>query len=255
MSNNNQNQQNQQRRQSSESTTMASVTAKYCSGCGCDMTEAKAESEPITTHFLPVEITLHTDTECLHPCENFQLSICIYNASDYTLICPKLSFCTCNGVRICNPPSLADIKPKQKIELTVNAQTDRNLNCQCQLKACVTFCDGTCQCKATSEELVLPVSHNIGSVKIAKSMSPSCCVTSNDVTTVTLTVQNTGNTPLKEVCVKDQIPDGLFYQPHSTRVGNGMCIDQNPEKGIIIDTMPPHTTLTICYQLISIQPR
>ncbi len=230
--------------------TRARASAKYC--CSGEMLSAEAESNPVSSQYIPVFLTLSTDKDCISPCECFTLSLTVSNQSDYTLPCPKLTLSLCGGMCLC-PGSpvpngvLPDIEPHSRETFEFKVRTTQNLPCCCKLcaKICFAVCDCTCHAKAA--ECVLHVNRQSAALQLQKSISPACCFTPNQCAEICIKVTNTGNTPLQEVKIVDELPEGLRYQAHSTRIGCGPAFEANPESGVVLDCLPPRSTQTITY--------
>ena len=228
-----------------ESTTTAKVTAKFC--CGCEKRECSAASNPTTTRCIPVNVDISTEMPCVHPCETFPLTVIIRNRADCTICNPKLSFTACPGVKFCNIPRLDDIGPGKEITVTVDVTTERIIGACCTIRAVLTFQAEHCCGKAVSDEWLRTVSRTVADLKITKCISPSDCFTPGECVKVTLTVCNPGNVAMQEVCVTDEIPAGMRYEPNSTRIGNMPAFDQNPADGITLECLKPKEQIVITY--------
>lgn len=246
------NQQKKHTPQSLESTTAAKVTAAFC--CGGEQNECSAQSSPVTTKLIPVHIEITSASMCIHPCETFPLTVTIHNHASCTVCSPKLSFTACPGVHVCNIPSLSDIEPGKKAEVSVTVKTDRSIGNCCNLKAILTFEHEGCCCKAVSNEWITTVSRTVPGLSITKSISPANCVTPGECLKVTLQVCNTGNICMKDVCITDEIPSGTKYVPNSTRICGMTAIDKNPQDGITLSCLKPKEQLTVTYCLLVLEP-
>ncbi len=230
--------------------TRARACAKYC--CCGEMVSAEAESNPVSSQYVPVFLSLTADKESICPGECFTLTLSITNQSDHTLSCPKLSLSLCCGMNLCpdcpaSNGTLPDIEPHSRETFAFKIRTTQNLPDCCKLCAKISFpvCDCTCHVKAS--ECILRVNRQNVNLQLQKSIAPACCFTPNQRAEICIRVTNTGNTPLQEVRIVDEIPEGLSYKAHSTRIGCGPAFEADPESGVILDCLPPHSTQTISY--------
>lgn len=168
------------------------------------------------------------------------------------MICsPRLSIQTCPGVQVCERPRVEDIAPGEGVDVTVRLAAGDAVGECCTLRAVLCFqSERQGECRLVSDVCRVAVSRVEANVRICKQISPSGAVAPGECVKVCLTVRNTGNVPLKEVCVTDEIPEGMRYCPGSTRVGGGpesAAFDKNPADGILLACLRPGETIRITY--------
>ncbi len=231
-----------------ESTTVAKVMAHYC--CDCEQNDLAAQSEKVTTKLVPVQVSITTPSCRIHPGSCFSLTVTVQNNASCTICSPKLQFSACQGVHICNVPTVGDIPAGGVQNITVTVKVDQNVGCSCSIKATLSFMHDGCCCKATSGEWITVVSRSIPGLQIQKSISPACCITPGEVLCVTIQVANTGNIQLSDVCITDELPAMTSYVPNSTRICGMTAIDKNPQNGIVLNCLKPKEQVIITYRLL-----
>ncbi|UHA73524.1 RICIN domain-containing protein [Paenibacillus sp. 481] len=85
-------------------------------------------------------------------------------------------------------------------------------------------------------------------VAVAKRQDLPVYVKAGNVITYTIEVANTGDTPITDVVVEDQIPNGTKLVPGSLQV-DGRPLTGNIETGVNIGTVAPGTTAQVTFQV------